>query len=68
MSIPKDLLEILVCPQCKEGIVKIEMFIICNNCKLAYPILDDYIPDMTVEDAWTLEKAEKLNFKHELKL
>ena len=44
------------------------MFIICNKCKLAYPVLDDDVPDMLIEDAWNLEKATKTNFKHKLKL
>jgi uncharacterized protein YbaR (Trm112 family) len=43
------------------------MFLVCNKCKLAYPILDD-VPDMLIEDAWQLKKAEKANFKHNLKL
>jgi len=43
------------------------MFLVCNKCKLAYPILDD-VPDMLIEDAWKLEKAEKAKFKHNLKL
>jgi uncharacterized protein YbaR (Trm112 family) len=44
------------------------MFIVCENCKLAYPVLDEDVPDMLIDDAWPLEKAEKNNFKHELKL
>jgi len=63
----KKLLEILACPKCKGNIEKKEMFIICKKCKLAFPILDD-IPDMLIDDAWKLEKAEKSGFKHNLKL
>lgn len=67
LSVPKDLLEILVCPKCKGRIEEKGMFIVCNNCKLAYPVLED-VPDMLIEDAWKLEEAEKVKFKHTLKL
>ena len=62
------LLEILACPKCKGDVVKKGMFIVCENCKLAYPILENEIPDMLIEDAWPLEKAEKNKFKHNLKI
>jgi len=67
MSVPKDLLEILACPKCKGDVKEIEMFIVCNNCKLAYPVLED-VPNMLIEDAWSLEKAKRVKFKHKLKL
>ena len=52
MAISKDLLEILVCPKCK-GDIRLnedEKGLICDSCKLLYPIKDD-IPVMLVEDA-----------------
>ena len=30
--------------------------------------LDEDVPDMLIEDAWTVSKAEKDKFKHDLKL
>ncbi len=68
MAIARDLLKILACPKCKGGLEKKGMFIICKNCELAYPILNGDIPDMLIEDAWKLEKAEKAGFKHDIKL
>jgi len=68
MTVPKDLMEILACPKCKGDVEEKEMFIVCNKCKLAYPVLDEDVPDMLIEDAWSLEKAEKNKFKHTLKL
>ena len=68
MPIPKDLLEILVCPKCDGDIAEMNMFIVCRNCKLAFPILEDYVPYMLIEDSWQLDKAERENFKHSLKL
>jgi uncharacterized protein YbaR (Trm112 family) len=65
--ISKNLLKILACPKCKGDIKEQGMFLVCNKCKLAYPVLDD-IPDMLMEDAWQLKKAEKAKFKHNLKL
>jgi len=50
--INKDLLDILVCPKCK-GELKFDEEnerLICNECKLAYPIKDD-IPIMLIEEA-----------------
>lgn len=67
MPVPKDLLKILVCPKCKNELEEKEMFLICKNCKLAYPVIED-VPDMLIEDAWNLEKAKKVKFKHTLKL
>ncbi len=66
--IDKNLLKILACPKCKGDVELKEMFIVCKKCKLAYPILDGDIPDMLIDDAWKLEKAEKAKFKHNLKL
>ncbi|MGC8812516.1 MAG: Trm112 family protein [Candidatus Aenigmatarchaeota archaeon] len=65
--LPKELIEILACPKCKESLEEREMFLICNKCNLAFPILED-VPDLLTEDAWPLEKAKLNNFKHDLKL
>lgn len=63
----RELLEILACPRCKGDIEMKGMFIVCRKCSLAFPTLGD-IPDMIIEDAWKLEKAEKAEFRHGLKL
>jgi uncharacterized protein YbaR (Trm112 family) len=68
MAIAKDLMQILACPRCKSSVKQNEMFIVCSHCKLAYPVLNEKIPDMLVEDAWNLEKAKRVKFKHTLKL
>jgi uncharacterized protein YbaR (Trm112 family) len=51
----RELLAILVCPQCKGGLryehndpQKEEL--ICDHCRLAFPVKDD-IPIMLVEEA-----------------
>ena len=67
MPVPKDLMKILACPKCKGDVKENGMFIVCNSCKLAYPVLED-VPDMLIEDAWTFEKAKGAKFKHTLKL
>lgn len=67
MTIKKELLEIMACPKCKNNITEKEMFLICGNCQLAYPILENDIPDLLLEDALELAKAEKADFKHNLK-
>ncbi len=52
MSISKELLEILACPQCK-GAVHLNSAgdgLICDQCKLLYEIRDD-IPIMLIDEA-----------------
>jgi len=67
MPIKKELLEVLACPICKGDILEKDMFLVCEKCKKAYPVLDEKIPDMLIDDAWSLSKAEKVGFKHKLK-
>ncbi|MCX5811798.1 MAG: Trm112 family protein [Proteobacteria bacterium] len=52
MPVNKDLLEILCCPKCK-GDIRLnepEDGLICDACKLMYPIKDD-IPIMLIDEA-----------------
>jgi uncharacterized protein len=52
MPIKKDLLDILCCPKCK-GDIRLnekEDGLICDSCKLMYPIKDD-IPIMLIDEA-----------------
>ena len=52
MSVKKELLDILCCPKCKGEIIPNEQQdgLICNACKLIYPIKDD-IPIMLIDEA-----------------
>lgn len=52
MGISKELLEILACPKCKGDIRINEKGdgLICDACKLLYPIKDD-IPVMLIDEA-----------------
>ena len=52
MAIDKELLEILACPKCKGDLelTPEEDGILCNVCKLKYPIKED-IPIMLVDEA-----------------
>ncbi len=56
MAISKELLDILVCPQCKGDIELTEKQdgLICYACKLLYPIKDD-IPVMLIDEAIKLD-------------
>ncbi|MCS6925369.1 MAG: Trm112 family protein [Candidatus Binatia bacterium] len=56
MALSKELLEILVCPQCKGEIelTATQDGLICHACKLLYPIKDD-IPVMLIDEAIRLE-------------
>ncbi|MDJ0808775.1 MAG: Trm112 family protein [Desulfobacterales bacterium] len=57
MGLKKELLEILVCPQCKGDIDinENENGLICEACRLIYEIKDD-IPIMLVDEALPLDK------------
>lgn len=52
MTIDKELLEILACPQCKQPIEYDEAknILICRHCSVYYSIVDD-IPVMLIEEA-----------------
>jgi len=56
MTINKELLDILACPKCKGNIHlnEKEDGIICDSCKLMYPIKDD-IPIMLIDEAIPIE-------------
>lgn len=56
MTIKPELLEVLACPKCKQGveIAPDNEFIVCPACKLHYPIRDD-IPIMLLDEAKTVE-------------
>ena len=57
MPIDKELLDILVCPQCKGELIleTDESGLICNACKLKYRI-EDEIPIMLIDEAVALDK------------
>jgi len=52
MTIKKELLEILVCPKCNGDLKYFEekKGILCENCKLIYPLTDN-IPIMLIDEA-----------------
>ena len=56
MAIDQELLDILACPQCKGDIKLTEEGdgLICDVCKLKYPIRDD-IPVMLIDEAIKLD-------------
>jgi len=56
MGISKELVDILACPKCK-GDIRLneeENGLICDECKLLYPIKDD-IPIMLIDEAKKIE-------------
>ena len=52
MAISKELLDILACPKCKGDVLLTDTQdgLVCNTCKLLYPIKDD-IPVMLIDEA-----------------
>jgi uncharacterized protein YbaR (Trm112 family) len=57
MPIKKELLDILCCPQCK-GDIRLNSAgdgLVCDACKLLYPIKDD-IPVMLIDEAQPIKE------------
>jgi uncharacterized protein YbaR (Trm112 family) len=52
MALSQELLDILVCPQCKGELELLEgsVGLLCPSCRLRYPIRDD-IPIMLIDEA-----------------
>ena len=52
MAIDKDLLEILVCPNCRGEVdyLEAESVIVCTKCGYRYPVRDG-IPVMLIDEA-----------------
>ena len=61
LSVDKRLLDILVCPICKGGLVyrKEAGELVCRADRLAFPIRDD-IPVMLEDEARTLDPEEEV--------
>lgn len=55
MTVPRQLLEILVCPKCRGELEyrEAESALICRHCKLRYAIRDG-IPIMLIDEATPL--------------
>ena len=55
MTLPPDLLEILVCPKCKDELehrTEPQEELACNKCRLIYAV-EDGIPIMLIDEAKT---------------
>jgi uncharacterized protein len=52
VTVPQELLAILVCPKCKGELDyrPAEAVLICHACRLRYPVRDD-IPIMLIDEA-----------------
>lgn len=52
MTVPRQLLEILVCPKCRGDLDYREQegVLVCLHCKLNYPVRDG-IPIMLIDEA-----------------
>lgn len=56
--VDQRLLEILVCPKCRGDIRLSEDWLVCDECRLKYPVRDG-IPHMLIDEAEDLEEDEK---------
>jgi uncharacterized protein len=56
MPVSQELLDILACPKCKGTLhlTDAKDALVCDACRLAYPIKDD-IPIMLIEEARPLK-------------
>ena len=56
--VDKRLLDVLVCPQCKKDVRLEDDWLVCEECRLKYPV-DDGMPVMLVDMAEPLEGSER---------
>jgi hypothetical protein len=56
--VDERLLEILVCPQCKEDIRLEDDWLICDECCVRYPVRDG-IPIMLIDEAEPLDECDE---------
>jgi len=58
MTVPRELLEILVCPKCRGELEhrESESELVCRACRLRYAIRDG-IPIMLIDEAKALEET-----------
>lgn len=50
MSLDKELLEILACPDCKSSVKEEGDWLSCSNCRLRFPVRNG-IPVMLLDEA-----------------
>lgn len=55
--VDERLLEILVCPQCKNDVTLEGEWLVCRQCQVRYPVRDG-IPIMLVDEAEPLESSD----------
>lgn len=55
MPLPKDLVEIVACPKCKQKVTlkDDESGFVCARCRLVYPI-EDGLPNFLIDEATPL--------------
>jgi uncharacterized protein YbaR (Trm112 family) len=56
MAVPEDLLAIMQCIECGEGLEEVADALRCTGCGLHYPVTDG-IPVMLAEEAYRPEGA-----------
>lgn len=56
MAVPEELMEILVCLECKGRLDDRGAVLVCRDCGLHYPVRDD-IPIMMIEEAYRPEEG-----------
>ncbi|OEU62909.1 MAG: hypothetical protein BA870_00670 [Desulfuromonadales bacterium C00003094] len=59
MTLSQELLDILVCPQCKGALLyqQSRNRLLCESCRLAYPVRDG-IPVLLIDEAEPLTDTE----------
>ncbi len=60
MTLSKELLDIMVCPDCRGKVTETEGFVTCNSCGKKYPIRDG-IPIMLINEAISSENVKTDN-------
>ena len=64
MSVDPNLLEILVCPECKGHLLELENSLACRRCHLQYPVDKNGVPHLLADEAEIYEPDDTHTKKH----
>ncbi len=64
MVLSKELIEIMVCPDCRGKVTEADGFVVCSSCGKKYPIRDG-IPIMLINEAISSEGSKDGKAKNE---
>jgi uncharacterized protein YbaR (Trm112 family) len=59
MQLPQEMLDVIVCPRCKNKLEVVGSALECRHCRLRYRVVDG-IPDLIVSHAEAIDNSSPL--------